>query len=156
MATRFSIRPATVADVPAVTAAERRCFADPWSAESIASLFESKAFVGLVGERTGPGAELVGYLFARAIADEAEVLNIAVIPEDRGRGLGGLLLDRGLAALERRAMSSVFLEVRESNQPARLLYLSRGFRPVGLRANYYRKPLENALILRRNLGPAAF
>ncbi len=156
MANHFSIRSATVADVPAVAAAERRCFSDPWSAESIAALFDHESLVALVGERLGGPPTVVGYLFARVIADEAEVVNIAVVPENRGRGLGGQLLDSCLEALAHRPVASVFLEVRESNEPARMLYYGRGFRPVGLRPSYYRKPVENALILRRDLGPDAF
>ncbi len=153
MANRYSIRPATVADVGAMALAERRCFSDPWSAEALAALFEQDTLVALIGERDGV---LTGYLLARAILDEAEVLNIAVLPEERRRGLGAELLDGAIAILEGRAIGLIFLEVRESNQVAQTLYLSRGFRVVGLRAHYYERPREHALILQRELRRAVF
>ena len=76
------------------------------------------------------------------------VLNLAVAPEFRRRGIGGALLDAGLSALQRRRVEEVFLEVRESNHSAQALYLAYGFRAVGQRAAYYRNPREDALVLR--------
>lgn len=156
MVDRWLIRPATAADVPAIAAAEIRCFSDPWSEEGIGALFENESLCALAGEPADAKSGIAGYLFARSIAGEAEILNVAVLPEERGQGLGGRLLDRALVALESQAVGAVFLEVRESNQPARALYLSRGFQQVGFRADYYRKPRENALILRRELPPGSF
>lgn len=151
MAERYPIRPAQPADLPAIAAGERVCFSDPWSQGSIEELFNNDTVVGLVAESAGPISRLAGYVFARAIAGEGEILNIAVLPEARRHGLGGELLDGALAELGGRGVDSVFLEVRESNEAARELYRGRGFRPVGLRADYYRRPRENALILRREL-----
>ena len=154
MAEPYRIRPAHPADLPAIAAGERECFSDPWSQGSIAELFNNETVLGLVAESGGSDSRLAGYVFARAIAGEGEILNIAVLPADRGRGVGGQLLDRVLGDLDRRGVGSVFLEVRESNEAARRLYLARGFRPVGLRTDYYRKPRENALVLRRELKSA--
>ncbi len=83
---------------------------------------------------------LAGYLIGREAAGSGEVLNLAVAPEFRRRGVGGMLLESGLAAFRRRRATEVFLEVRESNQSAKSLYMARGFRPVGQRASYYRNP----------------
>jgi ribosomal-protein-alanine N-acetyltransferase len=162
MASRYSIRPAVGADLEAVVAAERRCFTDPWSAQSIATLFEPAMIVGLIGERVGPPSEgsdrgrLSGYFFARSLGPEAEILNLAVVPEHRQRGLGRLLLECGLSRLRERAVESVFLEVRASNQIAQALYRAQGFHLVGVRAHYYAKPVEDALVLRLSLGSDAF
>lgn len=144
----LSIRPATVADVAAIAAAEQRCFSDPWSEEGIAGLFESQSLLGLVAWGSGANPALAGYLLARSIAGEAEILTLAVVPERRGTGVGRGLLVAALAGLRERGTQAVFLEVRESNTAAGRLYAAQGFRPVGVRSDYYRSPRENAVVLR--------
>jgi ribosomal-protein-alanine N-acetyltransferase len=156
MVSPFAIRPASVADVAALAAAEKRCFSDPWSAEALAGLFEQESVVALIGERLAGQTGLAGYLVARAVVDEAEVLNIAVVPEERGRGLGGQLLDQALTTLKSRGGRSVFLEVRASNQVAQALYRSRGFSVIACRANYYERPREDALVYRWESARAFF
>jgi len=94
---------------------------------------------------------LAGYLLARTIAGETEILNLAVLPGARRAGLGRRLLEIGLAEAAGAGARSVYLEVRESNEAARRLYEGAGFRPVGLRPGYYRRPRENALLLRLSL-----
>jgi ribosomal-protein-alanine N-acetyltransferase len=84
---------------------------------------------------------------------EAEVADLAVAPAARRRGIGRALIDRLLSDLEREGVLAVFLEVRESNRAARALYESRAFHGVGRRRGYYRFPLEDALLLKRELGP---
>ncbi|HEY6075019.1 MAG TPA: ribosomal protein S18-alanine N-acetyltransferase, partial [Anaerolineales bacterium] len=83
----------------------------------------------------------------REVAGTGEVLNLAVAPDSRRRGVARALLRAGLARLRKRRVQEVFLEVRESNQSAQALYLSYGFRPVGQRTAYYRNPKEDALVL---------
>ena len=100
------------------------------------------------------GDEPIAYFLAREILGTAEVLNLAVVPEYRGRGLGGGLLDAGLAAVRARGGSEVFLEVRASNTLAQALYAARGFRTENRRRGYYRRPDEDALVLRLLLDPA--
>ncbi|MFN0179361.1 MAG: ribosomal protein S18-alanine N-acetyltransferase [Gemmatimonadales bacterium] len=146
---RWRIRPATLADVPAIAAGEARCFSDPWSAAGLAELFDNPLTTGLVAEAARGG--LAGYLFARVVAGEAEILNLAVLPELRGKGLGGALLAEGLAGI-RAAAGAVYLEVRESNQAARRLYERAGFRSVGMRMDYYRAPRENGVLYRLELA----
>jgi ribosomal-protein-alanine N-acetyltransferase len=141
----WRIRPATPADVPAIAAGEARCFSDPWSAAGLAELFENPLTTSLLAEAARGG--LSGYLFARVVAGEAEILNLAVLPEFRGKGLGGALLAEALAGI-REAAGTVYLEVRESNQAARRLYERAGFRPVGVRTDYYRAPRENGVLYR--------
>ena len=102
----------------------------------------------LVATRQNPET-VAGYVIARVVAGEADVLNLAVRPPDRGHGLGGELLDAGLAAVVGRGVREVFLEVRESNVAALALYESRGFKTVSRRKGYYRNPVEDALLLRR-------
>jgi len=94
------------------------------------------------------GDRVVGYLVARHVADEGEILNVGVSPVHRRRGTGRALVTEGLSRLEALGARSVFLEVRESNLAARALYQSFGFADVARRANYYRRPVEDAIILR--------
>jgi len=98
---------------------------------------------------------VVGYLVGREAAGTGEVLNLAVSPEFRRRGVGEALLSAGLAVFRRSRMEEVFLEVRESNTSARALYARHGFRPVGQRSAYYRNPREDALVLRLELSQPA-
>ena len=145
MDAHWQIRLARPADAPGLVPIERRCFSDPWSATAFEELFRSPLGLGLVAERRG---SVEGYIVARAVSGEAEILNLAVVPEARRGGLGGQLLVAGLAALGGIGAREVFLEVRERNLAARQLYLRHGFRPVGVRARYYRNPVEDAIVLR--------
>ncbi len=148
----YRIRSAILADVGAMVEIERRAFSDPWSETSFREALTSPWTFGLVGLSS---RDIAGYLIAREVAGTGEVLNLAVAPEARRRGIGGALLRAGLGALRRRRVSEVFLEVRESNRSAQALYLSQGFRPVGQRAAYYRNPREDALVLRLALEQPA-
>ena len=94
---------------------------------------------------------IYGYVVAWMVVDEAEIANLAVADDARGTGIGARLLDHAIDAARGRKSRVVFLEVRESNAPARALYASRGFEVAGRRAKYYRKPVEDALVLRRAL-----
>jgi ribosomal-protein-alanine N-acetyltransferase len=144
MDARYRIRSAVPADAGSLVAIERRCFSDPWSEVSFREALESPWSFGLVAHA---GQGIAGYLIGREVARTGEVLNLAVSPDYRRRGVARGLLRAGLALLRRRHVDEVFLEVRESNRSAQALYLSSGFRPVGQRASYYRNPKEDALVL---------
>jgi len=123
---------------------EQLVFADPWSQRDFRDCVTSDATF-LVAE-TAEG--VAGYLVALDAADEGEILNLAVAPGGRRHGIGRALVDHALDSLARRGVRQVYLEVRESNAPARALYAAHGFREVGRRAQYYRRPVEDAVILR--------
>lgn len=146
------IRRADPADAERLLPIERRCFTDAWSATAFEEIFRSPLGFGLVAERSGT---VGGYLVARVVAGEAEILNLAVVPEARGQGLGSGLLHDAVAGLAAEGAREIYLEVREGNLVAQQLYRHHGFRPVALRARYYRNPVEDALVLRLALpGPA--
>ncbi|HEY7614010.1 MAG TPA: ribosomal protein S18-alanine N-acetyltransferase [Gemmatimonadales bacterium] len=152
MDARFRIRPAALADAAALVAIERRCFSDPWSEVAFQEALSSEWTFGLVAENArGPA----GYLIGREAAASGEILNLAVAPDLRQRGIGAALLEEGLRGFRLRGATEVFLEVRESNHSAQALYLARGFRPIGQRAAYYRNPREDALVLRLALHQPA-
>ncbi|MEO8335694.1 MAG: ribosomal protein S18-alanine N-acetyltransferase [bacterium] len=155
------IRPAEHYDIPEVLRIERDSFADPWSADSFLTSLELDRMRFLVAEERGEGDSsrtgngmLVGYVIALVLGEEAEIANLAVSSDARGRGVGGLLLDRVTDELVQRGVWSVYLEVRESNTAARALYKSRAFRQVGRRRGYYRHPAEDALLLKRDTEPS--
>ena len=155
------IRRAVEADVTAMVAIERASFTDPWTAAAIASTLRYDHMRVLVAEERGGGAgdigdgagRPLGYVVAMVARPEAEIADLAVAPDARRRGIGRALIDRLLADLEAEGVESVFLEVRESNRGARALYESRAFRGIGRRRGYYRLPVEDALLLKRELGP---
>jgi ribosomal-protein-alanine N-acetyltransferase len=140
----YRIRSAVPADAAPLVSIERRCFSDPWTESSFREALDSPWTFGFVahGKRG-----IAGYLIGREVAGTGEVLNLAVSPEFRRRGVAKALLRSALAALRQRRVEEVYLEVRESNHSAQALYLSLGFRPVGQRAAYYRNPKEDALVL---------
>jgi [ribosomal protein S18]-alanine N-acetyltransferase len=140
----YRIRSAAPADAAPLVALERRCFSDPWSESSFREALDSPWSFGLVAQA---GSCIAGYLIAREVAGTGEVLNLAVSPDFRRRGVARALLRAGLTYLRKRRVEEVFLEVRESNRSAQALYLSSGFTPVGQRAAYYRNPKEDALVL---------
>jgi len=145
---RFRIRSGVPADAPALVAIERRSFGDPWSEASFREALGASWSFGLVAE----GAEgIIGYLIAREVAGSGEILNLAVDPPQRRRGIALALLESGLTALRRRHAEEVYLEVRVSNAAAQTLYRRAHFVPVGRRRAYYRNPIEDALVLRRSL-----
>jgi [ribosomal protein S18]-alanine N-acetyltransferase len=91
---------------------------------------------------------MLGYTIAHWAADEAEILNLGVAPAHRRQGVGRALVEHMLAALRDCGARVVYLEVRQSNVIARRLYESLGFKEVARRAHYYRRPVEDAVILR--------
>lgn len=147
------LRPAVEGDLNQVAQIERSCFADPWSEESFRRLLGGAPAIFLVA-LFPPENAVAGYVVAFSVGDDAEVLNVAVDLKFRERGLAGQMLDAALIELGARGVRTAFLEVRESNAAARSLYRSRGFIEIGRRSNYYRRPVEDALILRRSLQAA--
>ncbi len=140
------LRPAEERDLDQLRAIEVASFADPWSVEGFRDMMaNARARMDVADD--GNGAVL-GYTAAWYVADQAEIANLAVAPAARRRGIGSLLLARILEAAATLGAKTVFLEVRESNTAAQRLYASRGFEIAGRRREYYRRPVEDALIMR--------
>ncbi len=144
MDARCQIRHADVDDLAALCAIERAAFRDAWSRAQLAACLADPALF-LVAHREGT---ILGYVILHVVADEAELLNLAVDPVARGQGVGRALIRAGVTAAGARGARAVYLEVRESNAVARHLYATEGFEVVGRRAGYYRTPAEDAVVLR--------
>ncbi len=142
------VRRARTEDLPRILEVERAAFSTPWSEASFRTLMPLSRVIVRVAELDG---RVVGHGVVWRVADEGELANLAVDPEMHGHGVGRILLDQLLTEARDAGITHVFLEVRESNQPARRLYSSRGFREVGLRPGYYQRPTEDALVLRLEL-----
>ena len=152
MAARCQIRPATPADSSRLAELERICFSDPWSPAGIREMVSATHTIALVALSA---ESIIGYAVARYAAGSGEILNLAVAPEHRREGVAAHLIDALLEGLRSREVREVYLEVRESNGPARALYSGRGFTVAGMRRAYYRYPTEDALVLRLALDGSA-
>lgn len=125
---------------------EKICFSDPWSERSIASELDNKLAFWLVATE---GERVAGYIGSQTVMDETDMMNVAVHPDFRRRGIAEALVNGLVDALKTQGSHCLTLEVRASNAPAIALYEKLGFSEIGRRKNYYRNPREDALILRK-------
>lgn len=142
------IRKLVLEDAPAIAELEKRCFSDPWSEKSIASEVHNPLAYWLVAE---DGGEILGYIGSQSVLDAADVMNLAVSPDHRRKGIGEKLIKALTRHLQENGVIALLLEVRVSNAPAISLYEKLGFVQVGRRPRYYTNPREDALILRKEL-----
>ena len=136
----------TQAHVSQVAQLEALCFADPWSEKSVASELENKLSLWLVALEED---RVAGYVGSQTVLGETDMMNVAVHPDFRRRGIAEGLILALVEELKAQDSHSLTLEVRSSNAPAQALYEKLGFAQVGLRKNYYRNPKEDACILQK-------
>jgi len=126
---------------------ERTCFPHPWNKKQLQLALQNPSiFMFGVFKNS-----LVAYVSCFLLIEEAEILNLAVLPSFRKQGLGSFLLENLLLFCKEQKVEKVFLEVRESNIIAQKLYFKFGFKQVGLRKNYYPDNKEHALLMVLNL-----
>jgi ribosomal-protein-alanine N-acetyltransferase len=124
-----------------------------WSAADYESLLSADSTMCFLAE-DGESDELVGFVLTRLAADEMEMLNLAVAPARRRRGLGRRLVAEALARGRARGIEQCWLEVRASNRAALDFYRALGFRERSRRRAYYRDPVEDAVVCARHLTAA--
>ena len=127
---------------------ERLCFSRPWSRQALKEELTNPAVCFLVGEEAG---EVLGYAGMHCAAGECYVDNVAVFPEARRQGVGRKLMEALLQAAAARGGEFLSLEVRPSNLEALALYRGLGFREVGRRRRFYDDPVEDGLLLTKDL-----
>ena len=132
--------------VPQVAELEKICFSDPWSEKSVAYELTNPLSCWLVAVEDG---RVAGYIGSQTVMGESDMMNVAVHPDYRRRGIAERLVNDLVEALKAFESHCLTLEVRECNDSARALYAKLGFFQAGLRKNYYRNPKEDALILRK-------
>lgn len=132
--------------VAAVAELEKLCFSAPWSESAVRSELTNPLSLWLVALEN---EYVIGYIGSQTVLDEADMMNVAVSPDSRQKGVGQELVTSLVERLKANAVRCLTLEVRASNEPAKSLYQKLGFQQVGRRPNYYRNPREDALILRK-------
>lgn len=144
----LEIMPMTAEHAAAAAELEKVCFQDPWSERMLLDELKNPLSLWLAAL---DGETVAGYIGSQSVLDEADVMNLAVSPAYRRRGVGRSLMRRLEAALHEKGVAALLLEVRPSNEAAFSLYRSEGFVEAGRRKNYYFHPKEDALILRKEL-----
>ena len=152
------IDPMELRHVPQIAALERETFSLPWDEASIRGELENPLALWLVAEDAdaagagaGDAAALLGYVGSQTCFEDADILNVAVLPTARRRGIAAALMRELERLLIPKGVERITLEVRASNEPAIRLYEKLGYAQVGHRKGYYEKPREDALILQKQL-----
>jgi ribosomal-protein-alanine N-acetyltransferase len=150
--------PARPEHAPAMALTHAEGFEIGWSPHDIVGCLTAPGGFGLIAaEDGGQAAGVAGFVLARVMAGEAEILTLAVAPRCRRRGVGRALLDAASLMAEQRGAQAMFLEVASDNAAALALYVLAGFSQAGVRRGYYRRPgraAGDALVLRRALNSA--
>ena len=139
----MTLRRAGLADCEILGFLHGSCFPhEPWDASAFAGLLVSPGMFALIAQADGQAdktGDPIGFVLARAIAGEAEIVAIGVDPARRRNGAGAALLEGAIELARVAGAEAVFLEVAENNNQACQLYTRRGFIKIGRRANYYRQ-----------------
>ena len=123
---------------------EAATFSEPWSVKAFEDAVASDNYIYIVALDND---KVVGYAGCVMSMGEADITNIAVSDEYRRMGIGNELLGQLIKQMKNHTIDKAFLEVRESNNSARMLYINSGFSEIGVRKNFYRKPDENAILM---------
>lgn len=132
-----------------ITATEKLCFSNPWSENSFAYALDNpnvqSCFTALYK------GEPAGYMCLFHLFEEGELLNVAVSPDLRNKGIAQKMMDKMVEHLKEKGVERITLEVRESNAAARHLYERNGFTRFAIRKNYYSSPVENGIIMEKHI-----
>ncbi len=126
---------------------ERLCFAFPWSEQSLGLLLTDRA----VGFAVTDGGRAVAYGGMVCVLDEGQITNVATHPDFRRRGYARDVMTALISYAESAGISVLTLEVRESNAAAIRLYEELGFYRVGERRDFYRQPVETAILMQKDI-----
>ena len=141
------LRPMTEADCTKVSIMEKEVFSDPWSRAVFSDCLKQKNYHMTVATSDTDNGDIWGYCCFYTVLDECEIANVCVRQDKRRMGIADRMLDQIIETGKENHTAVFFLEVRESNNPARHLYEKKGFVQNGLRKNYYSCPTENAVLM---------
>jgi ribosomal-protein-alanine N-acetyltransferase len=140
----ISIRQVAEKDIPEIAELEKKVSDSSWTEGMLRSSVSLGALIWAVQQN----GEIIGYsVLDTRVFGEAEIHNIVVSPEHRGKGLSKLLMDRMILAAKESGAEKIFLEVREGNAVAIGLYKRYGFTENGRRRAYYKNPTEDARLM---------
>jgi len=145
--TRPQIRPMTGEDIDQVLIIEQASFPTPWTREHFVNELEARhsfPYVAVADDR------IVGYVCLMSLFEEAQILDIAVDPRQRGRRIARMLMEQAISAARRKGAEQLYLEVRASNIAAITVYEQCGFARTGLRQKYY-EGSEDAVLMGKSL-----
>ena len=148
--TRIEFREATAGDISAILKIESESFEFPWPESMFRNQLELRPVAMMLVAETG--SAVIGYAVVWFEGPDSHILNIAVDPEFRRRGVADRMLDEVIRISRHRDCERIYLEVRKNNTPARDFYLGRGFRITGAIEGYYRDSGEDALLLELSLN----
>lgn len=136
----------TRADIPAVMTIEMASFPDdPWEYEAFDTEIDNELSRSLVAR--DECGDIVGYVIYWMVGPEVHIMNIAVTPELRGRGIARRMMDRAIIDATSNCAELIALEVSVTNEPARAMYVSLGFRTVGVRKGYYKSGADAEVMI---------
>lgn len=145
---KFTIVPMEEVHVAEIAELEKLCFPDPWSLAAVQSELHNTLSLWLVAVAEG---KVIGYVGSQTAGGESDIMNLAVHPGHRKKGVASALMDALASELQKQGSAALMLEVRHTNEPAIILYEKLGFACVGIRPNYYLHPREDARIMRKEL-----
>jgi ribosomal-protein-alanine N-acetyltransferase len=134
-------------DVPEVMAVERASYSAGWPATAFERELTQNAMARYLVLRSSPPGPVVGFGGLWLMVDEAHIVTVAIVPSERRRGLGSIVVHGLMSLAIEQQMALATLEVRVSNEAARALYAMYGFYEVGLRKRYYADNHEDAVIM---------
>jgi ribosomal-protein-alanine N-acetyltransferase len=148
------LRRMTRQDLPEVLKIERLSFSNPWPPSTFEGEIQNIGLSNPIVATDEATGRIAGYIITWLIRDEAQINNLAVHPDYRRRRIAEDMLRDMLDSLKEQGIQFVSLEVRSGNVAARTLYDKLGFKPVGLRKDYYSNPSEDAVVMGLTFGPA--
>ncbi len=135
-------------DTTAVAKIEEINFAQPWSANAFCESLANKDTLFLVAQEE---KEILGYIGMYISLDEGEITNVSVSPQHKRKHVATKLIENIIELAQKKQVSRIILEVRKTNTPAIKAYEKQGFKIVGVRKNFYEKPIEDAYIMDVNI-----
>lgn len=140
-------------DLDEVMRIEEGSFSSPWSRGMFLSELKDNPFSNLLVARLSQPVglstqkSLLGYCCFWVVFGEVHIMNLAVHPDSRRKGIAMRLVEEAISISRKHAVQKIHLEVRQSNDPARRLYEKFGFKVIAVRSNYYAQPREAALLM---------
>lgn len=138
-------------DMPAVLGIEACCFEFAWTEEDFIRCLRQRNCIGMVAEADG---DVVGFMIYELHKTRLHILNFAVDPDYRRRGVGRSMLEKLLGKLSHERRNRIMLEVRETNLDAQLFFKNLGFRAISVLRDFYDDTIEDAYLMQYRYRPS--